>query len=410
MGVQQLDACSEPGSPSAMDHRSSLLAEASVILARVQQVVDSLLPESGASQLEGLMRDLHSYKSVVAFAHLNEVTQCVTDIESALGHLWLGRARFDATSISRIRRAVSGLALMHSTSVCHGQADLSAIAAEIRAALGPADATVHSHHPLPLPSRPAPAQPRLMLAQVDAAQLAEIETMTATSIRLLRRLDESAAFQRDERTDMMRLALDRTLQRLGQLVHSCRCRPLQDLFAPFAGLVAEVAEQHGKLLRVTVDTAALDIELSLAQALRPAILHIFRNAVAHGIETPTERLAAGKPESGLISVSATQTDGCLRIAIHDDGRGFDTNALRRAAVTIGAVSPERGAMMGESESIGLALMPGISTASARTELCGSGMGLSSVAEDLASLGGDISIESEPGQGTTVVLDLPLPAA
>ena len=407
MSVEQEAGCTKPGGESGVDHRSSLLIEAAAILARMQQTASTLPPDAGASHIEALLRDIHSYKSLIAFARLDQVVHCVTEFEKYLSLLWQGRLPVDAAALSLVERAVGTLALMHASTMGYCQVDCSAIAEEVRTALAASTGTQAAQREEPRTSQPAPAEVRLATAQVDAAKLAEIEALASTSSRLLRRLEDASAFPRDERTEMMRLALDGTLQRLQQLAHSCHCSTLHDLFAPAAELVADMAAQYGKYLRVTLDVEAIDIELSLAQALRPAVMHIFRNAVAHGIETAEDRLAAGKAVEAVVSVSARQAGDRLLIVVHDDGRGFDTEALKRAAVAMGAMSPERSAMLSEEESVALAYMPGMSTANGRTDLSGTGMGLSSVARDLASIGGSMHVETERGIGTTVTLELPL---
>jgi two-component system, chemotaxis family, sensor kinase CheA len=396
----------EGDSSSRLAHRSSLLAEAVVLLGRVQQAGNTLALEAGVGQLESLMRDLHSYKSLIAFAGLDRVAQGVTAIEAYLGQLWRGRLPFDAAAVSQIGRMLAALSRLHAAGAGGADAEADAIVAELRSAPCAVGATVQASPPPP-GHRPLP-QARGLTTQVDAAKLAEVEALAGTAARLMRRLEEAGAFPKDQRVEMMRLALDGTLQRLQQEAHACRCCTLQDLFAPAAELVSEIASQYGRRLTVTVDVAALDIELSLAQVLRPAVMHIFRNAVAHGIELPEDRVAAGKPQAGLISVSAHPAGDRLVIVVRDDGRGFDLAALREEAVSIGAVSPERSAMLSDEDALRLALIPGLSTSDERTELSGSGMGLSSISEDLASLRGKVRIESEPGRGTAVVLELPLP--
>lgn len=171
-------------------------------------------------------------------------------------------------------------------------------------------------------------------------------------------------------------------------------------------LIGALAKNCRKKIRIEVGSEDVFIPRSKLEMLEPALMHIVRNCIDHGIEEPEERLNKAKPEEGLIKISAAKTSEGARITVSDDGRGIDPAALKQAALR------ERNAASEETEGIisaqgfELVFMPGLSTARAATEISGRGMGLNAARELVKKTGGSIKIHSEPGRGTTVELDLP----
>jgi two-component system chemotaxis sensor kinase CheA len=163
-----------------------------------------------------------------------------------------------------------------------------------------------------------------------------------------------------------------------------------------------------KRLALDFDGGTVSLEPAVASGLRDALAHLIRNAADHGIETPAERIASGKPPVGTIRILLRETHGRLLATVADDGRGVDHAAVRRAAVARGHLPPQ--AAPSPEVLHALLFQPGFSTAPVPSAISGRGVGLDAVATIVRSLGGEITIASVAGGGTTVELHLPAAGA
>ncbi|MDO7847360.1 chemotaxis protein CheA [Hymenobacter sp. M29] len=178
------------------------------------------------------------------------------------------------------------------------------------------------------------------------------------------------------------------------------------LLNKFPRVVRDVASAEGKEVELTLSGQDVQIDRNILQIITDALLHLVRNAVSHGLETTEQRLAAGKPVVGKLNLSAlTERDDVL-IQVRDDGRGINTEAVRRKAVERGLVSANTAATLDEKAVWAFLFEPGFSMAQKVTDISGRGVGLDVVKLALDSLGGQLRVESELGVGTTFTLVLP----
>ena len=178
------------------------------------------------------------------------------------------------------------------------------------------------------------------------------------------------------------------------------------LLNKFPRVVRDVAAAERKEVELTLSGQDVQIDRNILQIITDALLHLVRNAVAHGLETPTERQAAGKPATGQLNLSAlTERDDVL-IQVRDDGRGINTDAVRRKAVERGLTSDAAAGRLAEREVWSFLFEPGFSMAKKVTDISGRGVGLDVVKLAIDSLGGQLRVDSELGQGTTFTLVLP----
>lgn len=204
--------------------------------------------------------------------------------------------------------------------------------------------------------------------------------------------------------------LDRDLRRLHEDTGRLRLIPTKALQAFLERTVLDAAQALGKRVQIDVATRAPRLDSSVFAGLQEALLHLVRNAVAHGIETGAARLAAGKPVEGCIRVNLTHNAGRLRVVCEDDGGGIDTEAVRRAAVARGWIEAASAALLDMAEAIRLLLRGGVSTTRTATEMSGRGVGLDVARAAVARLGGGLTIHSVAGRGTSVVLEIPVALA
>jgi two-component system, chemotaxis family, sensor kinase CheA len=193
-------------------------------------------------------------------------------------------------------------------------------------------------------------------------------------------------------------------------VMSVRMTPLRVITDRVPRVVRDVAKSRNKDADVSVVGSEIELDRAILDQLADPILHVLRNAVDHGIEEPEIRLKEGKPRAGRITLIARRDRDKVVLEIVDDGRGMDAAALRTAAVARGQISRAQAAALTDRDALRLALLPGVSTARAVTEVSGRGVGLDVVARAVELVSGTLEIESTPGKGTRVVMRLPLTVA
>ncbi len=197
---------------------------------------------------------------------------------------------------------------------------------------------------------------------------------------------------------------------LQDAVMRARMQPMSRLFASIPRLVRELSVSLNKKYNLVLEGADTELDRQLIESIRDPLMHLIRNCADHGIETPQERVAAGKPEAGEISLAAYYESGQVHIEIADDGRGLDVDRIREKAVERGLGSPEAIARLSDDEVYRFILMPGFSTAKTVTNVSGRGVGMDVVISSLGAIGGTIALQSARGKGSKFILIIPLTLA
>lgn len=173
-------------------------------------------------------------------------------------------------------------------------------------------------------------------------------------------------------------------------------------------MLRELEAGTGKRVRLEVIGEATELDKTVLERLGDPLTHLIRNAVDHGLESPEDRIAAGKPAEGLIQLCAEQRGGRILVSVSDDGHGIDRARVLAKAVQRRLVAPD--AVLSDEEIDNLIFAPGFSTADAVSSISGRGVGMDVVRQNVKDLGGRVSIESRPGRGSTFTLALPLTLA
>jgi two-component system chemotaxis sensor kinase CheA len=198
---------------------------------------------------------------------------------------------------------------------------------------------------------------------------------------------------------------------LFQETRHARMIPAASMLAAFPTMVRDLCRSTGKEAAWSLHDIGLDLDRKVIEAIKAPLIHLVRNAIDHGIERPDERVAAGKPRRGSVTVSIAATDnGRIAIEIKDDGRGMDLTALRDAAVRSRAASAAQVKAMSDDDVIDIAFRAGVSTSAVITSISGLGLGLAIVREQIERIDGHVSVHSVQGKGTTFRLEIPATVA
>jgi two-component system, chemotaxis family, sensor kinase CheA len=195
---------------------------------------------------------------------------------------------------------------------------------------------------------------------------------------------------------------------LQEMVMQIRMLPVRQVFERFPRMVRDLARQQGKDIELIVEGEGTRVDKAIIDEIGEPLVHMLRNSIDHGIETPAVRLARGKTPTGTILLSAAQESNHVLITIMDDGAGVDAAIVRRRAIERGLIKPDQS--LSEREAIQLIFAQGFSTAEKITEVSGRGVGLDVVLKAIEHLNGLVEVESVPGVGTKFIIQLPLTLA
>jgi two-component system, chemotaxis family, sensor kinase CheA len=202
--------------------------------------------------------------------------------------------------------------------------------------------------------------------------------------------------------------LQRITKELQHTALGLRMIPIKPTFQKMERLARDLARNLGKKIQLVTAGEETELDRSVIEEIGDPFVHMVRNALDHGLETPAERVAAGKPEMGTLSLRANHQSSTIVVELQDDGRGIDPDRIFRKAVEKGIVAPD--AVLTRQEILMLIMAPGFSTAEKITAISGRGVGMDVVKRNIERLRGTIEIESEVGRGSTFKIKLPLTMA
>jgi chemosensory pili system protein ChpA (sensor histidine kinase/response regulator) len=266
----------------------------------------------------------------------------------------------------------------------------------------------------------ADSQMRARMSEVDerGSEFDPLEFDRYTRLQELTRLMAESLHDADAIQQALRKSLgetdaalaqqSRTSRDVQQELMRMRAVPFSILDERLYRIVRQTTRELGKKAELRIEGSQVELDRSVMDRIGAPLEHMLRNSLAHGIEAPEKRLAAGKPESGSISLSLRQEGNEIALVISDDGAGIDLARLRAKAEAAGLVSP--GAQLADAELAQLIFVSGLSTAEAVTELSGRGIGMDVVKSEIAAVGGRVDIETAQGKGTSFTVYLPLTLA
>ena len=309
----------------------------------------------------------------------------------------------------------------------HGKGKFSAQSPAVAAAIAPAPVAVaapvakkpdaNAGAPRSAPARataPPAEKPTASEAEttvrVDTARLDEIMNMVGELVLVRNRLVRLGLNSHDEAMAKALSNLDVVTADLQTSVMKTRMQPIKKVFGRFPRLVRDLARQLKKEISLELVGEETDLDKNLVEALADPLVHLVRNAVDHGCETPEEREAAGKQRCGRVILSAEQEGDHILLSISDDGKGMDANVLRAIAVKKGLMDKDAADRLSDNDCYNLIFAPGFSTKTEISDVSGRGVGMDVVKTKIAQLNGSLAIESTLGKGSKIVIKVPLTLA
>jgi two-component system chemotaxis sensor kinase CheA len=354
--------------------------------------------DGGAGEVDAILRDAHSIKGSAAMIGWRKAADLASAVEDSMEQA-RERGGLPAEFVDPLLRAVDALG-----QALDGETEAVAPIVEELASLGggepEGDGSSRADDPGGAPSRETTAGSGAGQAtiRISAAKVDRMLDVVGETVLYHRRLEHSLGDTlRDGRQASEELDMgEQLLDELQDSVIQMRTLPLSTITASFPRATRDLASQEGKEVELTIDGAETQLDRVILEGISEAIVHVLRNAVAHGIEAADEREATGKPRAGRIELRAEPRGRMVAIQVADDGRGVSAELLARAE--------EEGSL------IDILAETGFSTAERVTDVAGRGVGLDAVKRHVESLGGGLELQSQPGRGTEVTLLLPVTLA
>lgn len=356
------------------------------------------------------VQDIEQEKFDSSFALYYITQKDAADLESMIMNVSeIGSAKvvpLDSESLAQLSKPASKLAAAAAQATAPAPASAASQPAAGTAAAPAAKGNEAPHkEPAKKPAGGAPAPSRTI--RVDIERLDVLMNLFSELLIDRVRLEQLAG--EVKRTDLTETVehMSRVSSDLQNIVLKLRMVPVDTVFNRFPRMVRDLAKSLDKKIDLIITGAETELDRTVIDEIGDPLVHLLRNAVDHGVETLSERIAAGKPETGTIQLKAFHSGNHVFIEIVDDGHGIDREKVAGKAIKNGILTPEQAAAMSDDEVALLLFAPGFSTAEKISDISGRGVGLDVVKSKIESLGGTVLVTSTLGQGSKFSVQLPL---
>ena len=364
------------------------------------------------ARLDSIFRFVHTVKGNCGFFDFPRLEALSHAAEDALADCRAGRRTPDPALVSAVLAVIDRIGEMVAA-IDAGEEfpagdDSALIDALAPGAEGPtassqaASATAQADQA----AKGAAAAPRTIRLSVELLDrvMSGVSDMVLARNELARRLREASG---DVAVDGAFERLSGIIAEMRDAITRTRMQRIENLFVALPRMVRDLSSELGKQVLVDIEGGDVELDREMIEMIRDPLTHIIRNAVDHGVETPAERLKAGKREIGILSVSARQSGNQILIDIVDDGKGIDGKTLVEKAISNGVISKEDAAALAPREQLALIFEAGLSTAKQVTAISGRGVGMDVVRSNVERIGGVVEVDSVLGKGTRMTLRVPL---
>ncbi len=363
-----------------------------------------------------LFREVHSMKGMSAAMGYGAITELSHELETLFDRLRGGSLAVTPLIIDTLFAGADALehAVTLATAKTPQELDISDVLERIRdAASAESPQTFTSEFAIIAQEKrnesSAPAEKSPRHVRIDARRLDTLMNMVGELVIVRDRLAQVAETIGDPRLLEATLQASQIVTTLQNEIMTSRMVPVWQVFDRFPRVVRDTAQALGKEVDFRMEGKEIELDRSVLDEIGEPVLHLLRNALDHGIETPAERTAAGKSPVASVTLSAERDRATVLIRVADDGRGIDQDRVLLRAKQLGLIDPETKALS-EEELIRVISRPGFSTAESVTDISGRGVGFDIVANRVRSLGGSLEVRTSTGAGTSVSMRLPLTLA
>lgn len=362
-------------------------------------------PEDRA-RLDEIFRFVHTVKGNCGFFDLPRLAALSHAAEDALAEVRAGRRSPDSALVSAVLAIIDRigeLVMALETGEAVASEDDEQLIRALDPGHAPAVSVAAEGAAIAVDSRKAQRSIRLSVDLLDRMMNGVSDAVLARN-ELARRLRENpadigieAAFER----------VSGCIAEIRDAITRTRMQRIDSLFAALPRVVRDIGGELGKVVKLDVDGGDVELDREMIEMIRDPLTHMVRNAIDHGIETPDERVAAGKTDAGTLTVAARQSGNQILIEVADDGRGIDADRLVQKALAVGVLTPERAERLTLAQRNALIFEAGLSTATQVTAISGRGVGMDVVRANIERIGGLIDVESRPGKGVRFTIRAPL---
>lgn len=384
------------------DYKVSFLSEARANIAAMNAaLLDAEKSPRRRGALDEIFRAAHNVKGMSAMMGRERTAALCHALEDALDALRKGGLALEACADGLFRSFDALAKAVAAVEQDAPEPDLAPMIEELRRLVSGAAAEPAPPDPGAAPALP----PRSDTVSVKMERLDLLMNLAEELVIAKIRLDSvKTAILDPEITPIVDL-FARLASEIQYQVTQARLVPVRLIFESFPRMARDLAKSEGKEVELKLEGGDIELDRRVAEELGESLIHLLRNAVDHGIETPARREGSGKPSQGSVLVRASRTKDAAVIEVVDDGAGLDYPAISRAAADSGLLPPQA-----SKEELLRAVMGGLSTKTRATPVSGRGLGLDIVKRKVESLGGRFSVSSEPGKGTAFRLEIPVALA
>ena len=355
-------------------------------------------PES-SEHIDTMFRSAHTLKGMASTMDYNQITQLCRAIEELLDELRNGKTKITTKLADTLFKCFDLLEEMVDDQ--SKKVDLEPYLKELQIS----SETERSGVELA-----SMFQKKLSTIRVKMEDLDSLVNLVGELVIAKMQLDQTTLITTSDETKHVLTAIGRSISDLQDQAMRLRLVPLEEILNRFPRMVRDLSKNQGKEVKLEMDNVEIELDRTILDALTDPLLHMLRNAIDHGIESPSERKKAGKSKSATIKITASRVGDKVALRVEDDGRGIDIERVRSMAIKNKIINSAEANSITDDEILNLLGTPGLSGASNVTDVSGRGVGFNVVRHQIEDVGGQVSIETKKGHGTSITLTIPLSLA